>query len=88
MSINVMLNGESKPLQPAHMEVLSSTQVRLEISEGRYHQVKRMLAAVGNKVEKLHRQQIGALELADLEQGQWVYLTAAQVELAKTRMTI
>ncbi|MFZ0331649.1 MAG: 16S rRNA pseudouridine(516) synthase, partial [Acinetobacter bohemicus] len=39
-------------------------------------------------VEQLHRQQIGALELPDLEQGKWIYLTSEQVELAKTRMSI
>ena len=60
----------------------------MTIHHGVYHQVKRMLAAVGNKVEQLHRQQIGALELPDLEQGKWIYLSPEQVELAKTRMAI
>ena len=47
--------------------------------------MKRMLAAVGNKVQALHRQQIGALSLNSLNEGQWIYLTEEQVNLAKTR---
>lgn len=67
----LMLNGESKPLQPADMEVLSSTQVRLEISEGRYHQVKRMFGAVGNKVVALHRVRFGVYDVEDLGLGEY-----------------
>ncbi|HQR73284.1 MAG TPA: 16S rRNA pseudouridine(516) synthase [Sulfurovum sp.] len=67
----LMLNGESKPLQPAHMEVMSSTQVRLEISEGRYHQVKRMFGAVGNKVVALHRVRFGVYDVEDLGLGEY-----------------
>ena len=49
--------------------------LRLTLTEGKYHQVKRMLAAVGNRVEGLHRSRIGALELpADLAPGQWRWL--------------
>ena len=60
----------------------------MTVHQGVYHQVKRMLAAVGNKVESLHRQQIGALDLTgmpDLVEGHWIYLNAEQVALAKTR---
>jgi len=67
----LMLKGESKPLQPAHMEVLSSTLVRLEISEGRYHQVKRMFGAVGNKVVALHRVRFGVYDVEDLALGEY-----------------
>ncbi len=67
----LMLNGESKPLHPAQMEVLSSTQVRLEISEGRYHQVKRMFGAVGNRVVALHRVRFGVYDVEDLALGEY-----------------
>jgi len=66
----LMLDGEDKPLLPAKLEPLSERQAWLTITEGRYHQVRRMFAAVGNHVEALHRDRIGALELpADLEPG-------------------
>jgi 16S rRNA pseudouridine516 synthase len=66
----LMLEGEDKPLLPAEFEPLTSTTARLTVTEGRYHQVRRMFAAVGNHVTALHRDRIGALELtADLEPG-------------------
>jgi 16S rRNA pseudouridine516 synthase len=53
----------------------------LTLTEGKYHQVKRMLAAVGNPVERLHRSRIGALELpADLAPGQWRWLQPAELD--------
>jgi len=66
----LMLEGEDKPLAPAVMEPLSDTVARLTVTEGRYHQVRRMFAAVGNHVEALHRDRVGALDLpADLAPG-------------------
>lgn len=66
----LMLEGEEKPLLPARLEPLSERQAWLTITEGRYHQVRRMFAAVGNHVEALHRDRIGGLDLpADLEPG-------------------
>ena len=68
----LMLEGEDKPLLPAELEVHSPTQAHLTLHEGRYHQVRRMFAAVGNHVEALHRDQVGDLSLpADLEPGRW-----------------
>lgn len=67
----LMLQGESKPLLPAKMEVLASTRVRLEICEGRYHQVKRMFGAMGNRVEGLHRVRFGAYDVEDLGLGEY-----------------
>ena len=65
-----MLEGEDKPLLPARMEVLGTHSAHLTLSEGRYHQVRRMFAALGNHVEALHRDRIGQLDLpADLEPG-------------------
>jgi 16S rRNA pseudouridine516 synthase len=61
----LMLEGEDKPLAPARLDVLSPTTAWLTITEGRYHQVRRMFAAVGNHVEALHRDRIGGLNLPD-----------------------
>ena len=69
---DLMLDGEEKPLAPARLEVLDPRRARLTITEGRYHQVRRMFAAVGNQVQQLHRDRIGALGLpAELEPGDW-----------------
>ncbi len=68
----LVLEGEDKPLLPAELEVHSPTSAHLTIHEGRYHQVRRMFAAVGNHVEALHRDQVGGLSLPDdLEPGRW-----------------
>jgi 16S rRNA pseudouridine516 synthase len=66
----MMLESETEPLLPAVLETLGPRSAHLTISEGRYHQVRRMFAAVGNHVVALHRDRIGALDLpADLEAG-------------------
>jgi len=76
----LMLEGEDKPLEPAVLEPLSPTLARLTITEGRYHQVRRMFAAVGNHVEALHRDRIGALDLPDdLAPGAWRLLGEADI---------
>lgn len=76
----IMLNGEDKPTLPAKLHFFENDYAELTISEGRYHQVKRMFAAAGNKVIGLHRQQVGQLELdADLEPCEWRYLTDEEV---------
>lgn len=67
----LLLRGEKKPLLPARMEVLSPTHVRLEIGEGKYHQVKRMFGAMGNKVLTLHRVSFGEYSVEDLEVGEY-----------------
>ena len=64
---------------------LEEKRLQMTVHQGVYHQVKRMLAAVGNKVEKLHRAQIGQLILNDLPEGEWSYLTEDQVIQAKYR---
>ena len=73
----LMLESEREPLAPAALEVLGPRQVRLTLTEGRYHQARRMFAAVGNHVETLHRSRVGGLELGDLPIGEWRLLTAA-----------
>ncbi|PMM56813.1 16S rRNA pseudouridine(516) synthase [Vibrio splendidus] len=74
----VQLQGEKAPTRPAELEVLSPKEVLLTITEGKFHQVKRMFAAVGNRVVGLHREQIGEVSL-DVEEGQWRYLTNDEV---------
>jgi 16S rRNA pseudouridine516 synthase len=77
----LMLEGEEKPLLPATLEVLGEREARLTITEGRYHQVRRMFAAVGNHVTALHRERIGGITLPeDLAPGEHRILTAAQAE--------
>lgn len=70
----LMLNGEKKPLMSAKMEILTETLVRLEISEGKYHQVKRMFGAVGNKVIALHRVRFGEYDVENLALGEYKLL--------------
>ena len=77
----LMLEGEEKPLLPATLEPLSERQARLVIEEGRYHQVRRMFAAVGNHVIDLHRERIGGLALpGDLAAGEFRILDRATAE--------
>ncbi len=74
----VQLQGESKLTLPAELEIVSPKEVLLTLSEGKFHQVKRMFSAVGNRVLSLHREKIGNLSL-DIEIGQWRYLTIDEV---------
>lgn len=67
----LMLNGEKTPCLPAKLTVIDDTHVTLEITEGRYHQVRRMFAAVGNHVTALHRSSLGTLTLGDLAPGEY-----------------
>jgi 16S rRNA pseudouridine516 synthase len=78
----LMLEGEDRPLLPAILEVLSEKTAFLTLTEGRYHQVRRMFAALGNHVTDLHRDRIGDLALPeDLEPGQYRLLTEADLAL-------
>lgn len=67
----LMLESEQTPLLPASLEIVTPTQARLTLHEGRYHQVRRMFAAVGNHVVALHRSRVGGLALDGLEEGRW-----------------
>lgn len=76
----LMLNGEKQRTKPAEMEILSDFEARVCLHEGRYHQVKRMFAALGNRVETLHRERIGSIELDELlEPGEYRELTADEI---------
>ncbi|WP_191601817.1 pseudouridine synthase [Marinomonas algicola] len=75
----ILLQGEATLTLPAQVTVIHAKEVLLTITEGRFHQVKRMFAAVGNRVVSLHREQIGDVSL-DVDIGQWRYLTRAEVD--------
>jgi 16S rRNA pseudouridine516 synthase len=67
----LMLESETTALLPVAMETLGPRAARVTLTEGRYHQVRRMFAAVGNHVLTLHRSRIGGLGLGALESGRW-----------------
>lgn len=76
----VFLRNEDDKTRPAQLELLGECEARLTIHEGKYHQVKRMFAAIGNKVVGLHRERIGALALdANLTEGDYRELTAEEI---------
>ena len=75
----ITLQGELHPTLPATIEIITPTEVLLTITEGKFHQVKRMFAAVGNRVNALHRAQIGQIGL-DVEVGHWRYLRADEIQ--------
>ena len=71
----VVLDDDPKPVRAEGCEQVDELHLHMTLVQGKYHQVKRMLAAVGNRVEGLHRSRIGTLDLpADLAAGQWRWL--------------
>lgn len=77
----ILLRGEKTPTKPAKLEILDDYNVNLTLSEGRYHQVKRMFAALGNKVIGLHRWKIGDVVLDEsLQEGEFRPLTPEEIE--------
>lgn len=77
----ILLHNETKPTRPAELTLFNSHTAQLTICEGKYHQVKRMFAALGNRVVALHRQRIGNICLdTDLLEGQYRELTTAEIE--------
>lgn len=68
---DLMLRGEDKPCLPAKLEIVGDRRARLTITEGRYHQVRRMFASQGRHVEALHRTRFGEFVLDDLPPGKW-----------------
>ncbi|MFN0076785.1 MAG: pseudouridine synthase [Prosthecobacter sp.] len=75
---DLMLRSEDKPCLPAKLEIVSARTARLTITEGRYHQVRRMFASQGWQVEKLHRERFGPYELVDLAEGEWRMISLEQ----------
>ena len=74
-----MLDGDRTPCLPAELVITGAQSGKLTLHEGRYHQVRRMLAAVGAPVDTLERIEIGPLKLADLnlEPGEWCEIDPA-----------
>jgi len=94
----IQLHNEAKPTQPARVKIISPTVIHLFINEGKYHQVKRMVAAVDNKVIDLHRLAIGDITLNiptscensahtsdDLPQGHWRFLTPQEIQCVERK---
>ena len=80
----VVLDDDPQPVRAAACAVTGEYTLSLTLTEGKYHQVKRMVAAAGNRVEGLHRSRIGGLALPpDLAPGQWRWLTAEELALLK-----
>ena len=78
----VYLRNETDKTRPAQLEILDECEARLTIHEGKYHQVKRMFASIGNKVVGLHRERVGGLTLDDeLAPGEYRELTAEEIAL-------
>ena len=77
----VQLHDEPTPIRAAACERTGELTLNMTVTEGKYHQVKRMISAASNRVEALHRSRVGGLELpADLEPGQWRWLSETDLE--------
>ena len=85
LKAGVVLDDDPKPVAAADAQALGEHHLQLTLTEGKYHQVKRMVAAVGNRVEALHRSRIGGLALpADLAPGEWRWLCQDELASLKT----
>ena len=80
----LMLKGETAPLLPAEFIATGERSAEIVVREGRYHQVRRMMAAIGNHVHTLHRIALGPLVLGDLAEGQWRLLEAHEIDALRT----
>ncbi|MGR6982007.1 16S rRNA pseudouridine(516) synthase RsuA [Testudinibacter sp. P27/CKL/0425] len=77
----ILLRGEKQPTKPGKLEIIDDYNLNLTISEGRYHQVKRMFAALGNKVVGLHRWRIGEVVLDEqMDEGEYRTLTPMEID--------
>ncbi len=76
----IALEGDKHRTRPARLELLFANEARITLQEGRYHQIKRMFGATGNRVAELHREAIGGIELdSDLEEGDYRPLTEEEI---------
>ena len=86
LSEGVLLHGEKAPIAAAEARICDERLLEITVNEGKYHQVKRMIAAAGNRCESLHRARIGGLALpASLAPGAWQWLEPAQLDTLRTR---
>lgn len=76
----IMLEDEYDKTKPAELSFSDATHAKLVLTEGKYHQVKRMMGYFGNKVIELHRARIGNITLAGLEKGESRFLTAEEID--------
>ncbi|WP_017388116.1 pseudouridine synthase [Acinetobacter calcoaceticus] len=83
LSEGVSLHQEKGIFAATDVAMLETHKLTMTIHQGVYHQVKRMIAAVGNKVEALHRHQVGQLVLPEIADGEWIYLSEQQKQLAQ-----
>ncbi len=81
---NFLMRGDDKPLKPADWQPTGSHGGVMRLSEGRFHQIRRMFQTLGNQVTALHRSHTGALELGDLPEGHFRQLTTTEVSLLLT----
>lgn len=80
LEAGVVLRDEPQPVRATDVQALGERTLMLTLTEGKYHQVKRMLAAAGNHVTHLHRLRFGAFDLpADLAPGQWCWVSPGQI---------
>jgi 16S rRNA pseudouridine516 synthase len=78
-SKGILLRDETKPTRPAKLEILTPTSARLTLTEGKYHQVKRMFGAMGNRVTRLQRESVGGVKLDGLKEGEFRDLTESEI---------
>ena len=76
----LQLTGDYEPLLPAKLAMLDGVRARVSICEGRYHQIRRMFSAIGHEVLSLHRVSVGGLTMEGLPEGEWRYLTQADID--------
>jgi len=85
----VVLDDSPKPVKAAACMAVAQNHMRLTLTEGKYHQVKRMLLAVGNAVVGLHRSQIGSMPLPiDLAPGQWRWITTDELQALSAKNAV
>jgi 16S rRNA pseudouridine516 synthase len=81
-----VLDDSPQPVKAAGCEIVAPNHLRLTLTEGKYHQVKRMLVAVGNAVVGLHRSQIGTMVLPnELAAGQWRWITSEELQALSSK---
>jgi len=79
LQAGVFLKDDNEKIAADQVEVVDEITIRMTITQGKYHQVKRMVAAAGNRVMDLHRLSVGAVELGELDEGQWRQLSADEL---------
>ena len=74
------LNGETRPCAPALLEIREPRRALLTLTEGKYHEIKRLFGARGNKIVGLERIAFGSLTLGDLKKGEWRFMTESEIK--------